>query len=196
MDMTRSSTASPSVPIPDQFRRSLVTRCALLFGGGLAVTAAILYAVLAKSAGTSYGETFRTLASTRQELLSLSLGIYLLVSLLILGGIAVISLLYSHRIVGPLYRLGVIARTIRNGDLRQQAHLRKKDMVTPLADELNAFCAVYRDTIASMQEKTGEIKKLAAELASCEDQQRRQEIRRRIAAVVADMHDRLDSFTL
>ena len=184
------------MPISAQFRRALVTRCILLFGGGLALTGAILYFFLSQPTGTSYGETFRSLASIRQQLLSLSLGIYLLVSLLILVGIAIISLLYSHRIVGPLYRLGVIARAVRNGDLRQQARLRKNDMVTPLADELNAFCAQYRDTIGALQEKTEELSQLAATLCASDDAERSRDLRRQLAAQAAEMRLRLDDLKL
>ncbi len=191
-----STSLSSSVPISAQFRRALVTRCVLLFGGGLALTGAVLYFFLSQPTGPSYGETFRSLASIRQQLLSLSLGIYLLVSLLILAGIAIISLLYSHRIVGPLYRLGVIARAVRNGDLRQQARLRKNDTVTPLADELNAFCGQYRDTIATLQKKTAELSEIAATLCASEDQERSTELKRQIAVQAAEMRRRLDGLTL
>ena len=194
--MARSDAVAPSAPISNRFQRSLVIRCVLLFGGGIAVTGAVLYTVLAKQAGSSYGEAFHALASTRQQLLSLSLGIYLFVSLLVLGGIALISLLYSHRIVGPLYRLRMTTKTIRQGDLRQQTRLRKNDVVTPLADELNAFCAVYRSTFAHLQEKTEELSRQTTELASCDDPERRREIRRRIAATTAEIQARLARFTL
>lgn len=143
-------------PIGASYWQSLFLKCAIIFGASIIITAVLLYLLLHKPSGVTYGETFATLSTLRHDLLLISISIYSLSLLVTSAGIILITLLYSHRVVGPIYRLSVIARQAATGDLIQKARLRKKDVVLPLADELNSFLATYNSLIEKIKKNTGD----------------------------------------
>ena len=66
--------------------------------------------------------------------LGLSILIGSLVSLLLAGGLSVVSVLYaSHKIAGPLYRFEKLCERIGNGELDKMVQLREKDQLQALA---------------------------------------------------------------
>ncbi|TAN48790.1 MAG: HAMP domain-containing protein [Methylococcaceae bacterium] len=69
-----------------------------------------------------------------------------LVSLLVAGAVAVISVLYtSHKIAGPLHRFEALCGEIGNGNLDGDTQLREKDQLQELAQAFAAMVAKLRD---------------------------------------------------
>jgi methyl-accepting chemotaxis protein len=87
--------------------------------------------------------------------------LYAVISLLIVLAMAVLHLLYSHRIAGPAYRLGREAARIARGDLTGNIKCRPKDNLTDMADSLCNVVLQYRarinavkDGLASIEQKS------------------------------------------
>jgi methyl-accepting chemotaxis protein len=74
-----------------------------------------------------------------------------------LAGVVVISIAYSHRVAGPLHKLGMHARKIASGDLTKQVRLRSNDVVHELADDINSLSNRYRGLLARLDMKTREL---------------------------------------
>ena len=49
------------------------------------------------------------------------------------------ALRFSHRIAGPIYRLKETLQTVRDGDIRCRANLRKGDFLEEVAQDMNDF---------------------------------------------------------
>lgn len=139
--------------ISKSYLQGLIFKCSLIFSGGIVLTSLIFYFSTLHSSGSSYGESFKLLSQLRQELLVKSALLYSAASLLIIAGIIFITLLYSHRISGPIYRLGLFARRVSAGDLSEQVFLRGNDEVQLLAVQLNAVISRYKDNIAELRLK-------------------------------------------
>jgi methyl-accepting chemotaxis protein len=145
--------------ITRSFSYKLVLKSALIILLGAVITAPIIYFSLNRKPGLSYAESYNVFAGLRQELLHKSLLIYASTSLLIIVGIAFIALVYSHRVAGPIHRLGMAARKIAAGDVTECVKLREDDVIHPLADDLNNLASAYGDILDMLDLQVTELRK-------------------------------------
>lgn len=75
--------------------------------------------------------------------------------------VAMIGLVLSHRIAGPIYRMEKFLKDVSAGDLTQRLVLRKKDELINLADGINNLVDSLKRAVTI---KKGHIEKLSAEL--------------------------------
>ena len=120
----------------------------------------MLYISIYKESGSSYAESYGIITELRGELFHKSTYLYFTELLFIIIGITVISLLFSHRVAGPLYRLGVFARKAASGDLSGAVTLRQKDAIYPIADDMNNIMAMYKDVLEQLEAKTKEVREM------------------------------------
>ena len=156
--------------VPGAYRRDVVFRPVLIFIAGLILTTVILYITVSQPIGPSYGEGFRMLAQLQQDIFSKSAVIYAITVFIIVCGIIFLTLIYSHRVAGPVYRLTHYARTLCSGDFRSNVHIREKDVIHPLADEMNTMVEQYRQTLNNVQEEMKSLDQFAAQVAEGKDE--------------------------
>ncbi len=160
---------NPLHVVDRSYLRGIITKCAIIFTAGLILTSVILYLSAHQQLGSSYGEGFRTLTQFKQDMLARSIMLYAAVFIWILVGIIVITLLYSHRVVGPTVRLGHSFKKIADGDFSEAVVLRKNDAIAPLADELNNLITEYRRRIDTLREKASKLRGYAAAFSDTEE---------------------------
>ncbi len=146
--------------IAKSYRNGLIIKCGLFFTIGLILTAVILYLSAQQPLGPSYQQSFARLAHLKHEMLIKSIIIYSILSLLIISGVIFITVIYSHRVVGPLVGLRRIIRAMAAGDLTMAAHFREKDAIITIADAINELRDSCRARILSISRETDEIEKL------------------------------------
>lgn len=114
--------------------------CLLTAAGMLAVTLFLYYAT-SKDLGDSYGHAIYLINDLKIRIFPLFFASFYSVFILVVvtAAIAVISVLYSHRIAGPLFRIERNLDLIGSGDLTVNTRFRKTDQLFVLADELNAM---------------------------------------------------------
>lgn len=113
---------------------------AVIVAGTLAI-AELLYWFTSGSLGKTYGEAIYNISQTKLRIFSIIFASYytaVILGLVTLAA-AVISILYSHRIAGPIYRLEKTIEAIGDGDLTIATRFRNSDALMPLADEVNAM---------------------------------------------------------
>ena len=70
----------------------------------------------------------------------------LLVRLLLITPLfVVIGVVLSHRIAGPIYRIGLYVEALKKGDYSRALALRKRDEFKPLAQKMSELCYVLRE---------------------------------------------------
>jgi methyl-accepting chemotaxis protein len=181
--------------ISKSYQQGLIFKCSLIFIGGIVLTSLIFYFSTLHSFGSSYGESFKLLTQLRQELLIKSALLYSAASLLIIAGIILITLLYSHRISGPIYRLGLFARRISAGDLSEQVFLRGKDEVQLLAVQLNTVISRYRDIITELRQKQKDLADICNK-AGEKQGEALVDARRELAGKVKELEDLVENIKL
>lgn len=79
--------------------------------------------------------------------------------------VALIGLMLSHRIAGPMYRIERFLREIPEGNYSQRIYLRKRDSLKPLADGINNMLTQLenqrdkeRQAVVTAREKLSELK--------------------------------------
>lgn len=78
--------------------------------------------------------------------------LYAVISLLIILAMVALHLVYSHRIAGPAYRIGLEATRIAQGNLAGNIKFRQKDNLTDMADLLNDLVSQYRGRINAVRD--------------------------------------------
>lgn len=136
--------------INKKFQTKFIFRFSIFF----ILSTLLLSVFIFYSSGNSTTVVFKNLRleslPTHDYLLpSITIGIIL--SLVLTSFFSIISgLIYSHRIVGPLYRFEQILAKIKEGDLTQSVHLREFDECKSTALALNS-------SIISMKERFQQI---------------------------------------
>jgi len=142
--------------LPKSFLRDFVLKSTLIFAAGALSTAA-LFLVFRGEPGASYVDSYKLMAELNRVLVNRSLILFFFTLLLSVAGIIVLATVYSHRVAGALYMLGMHTRRIASGDLARTVRLRSTDVVHELADDFNDISGRYRDLLAQLEVKTREL---------------------------------------
>jgi methyl-accepting chemotaxis protein len=122
--------------------------------------------------------------------LGLSIAIGNVVSILVAGAVAVISVLYaSHKIAGPLYRFEKLCEEIGDGNLNCAINLRAKDQLHALAD---AFAAMVEKLRNQRKLRNDTIATLHDQLAMLRNTSSLSEEQKEIIAAMVDTLNQLD----
>ncbi len=166
--------------IPKRLHLGFTIKVIITVAAGLAVTAALLHLTGQVWLGTTYAEGLRVLSGARRLILRNSVIIYLITLLLVAGGTVLLSLLYSHKIAGPLYRLGVTARRVTDGDLTVSVKLRDGDAVHPLAESMNLLVESYGGRARELLEGLESLKRATAEVQRAAEGGSQEELRKAV----------------
>jgi methyl-accepting chemotaxis protein len=140
----------------------LAAICIMIIIAAAILAGAFLYISLYKESGSSYAESYGIITGLRGELFHKSAYLYFTTLFFIIIGTTAISLLFSHRVAGPLYRLGVFSRKAASGDLSESVTLRQKDAIYPIADDMNNIMVTYREVLEQLDAKTKEIREMSS----------------------------------
>ncbi len=78
--------------------------------------------------------------------------LYAATSFFIILAMVALHLVYSHRIAGPAYHIGLEAARIAQGNLTGNIRFRQKDNLTDMADLLNDMASQYRGRINAVRD--------------------------------------------
>jgi methyl-accepting chemotaxis protein len=98
-----------------------------------------------------------------------------------------ISILLSHRIAGPLYKLGKFFREVRNGNLNDDLKFRKNDHFQELVEDYNGMMDTIRSTLKKNTDSAAaaisRIEKVLANGSNPIDPQGRRELEEALVAL-------------
>jgi methyl-accepting chemotaxis protein len=124
------------------------------------LTMGILYLFVFRSTTVSIINSRVVVRSTADFLLPLLLQTLLIVTILIGLATIVLTLLFSHKIAGPLYHFKKAIENLEQGDFSQDFHIRLNDQLKDLADKFNSMIGktrfhiqVLKDNLKNLKEK-------------------------------------------
>ena len=131
----------------------------ILLGGGALLF--LLYLSLAANVGSSYTQAIYTIYDLKLRILPLifASSYSLLVLFVVTIAVAAISVFYSHKIAGPIFRLERNMEQIGSGDLTVSTRLRGGDQLSLLADDLNSMVRSLNHTARGLSEALEEAKR-------------------------------------
>ncbi|MDD5195414.1 MAG: hypothetical protein PHQ96_07085 [Candidatus Omnitrophica bacterium] len=99
--------------------------------------------------------------------------------------VALLTLLASHKIAGPLYRIRKELELVKSGSFLPNFHIRKGDQMQDLADSLFEVVSLLRDKHKTLKAKNLELKKII---------EANPENKEGIKALINDLENTLDYF--
>lgn len=86
--------------------------------------------------------------------------------LILIPFVALVGLLLSHRIAGPVFRIEKVLKDVGKGNLNVSLQLRKKDELKSMADTINDMTAALRETEKSNQKLIREVSSVSSNIKS------------------------------
>lgn len=128
-----------------EFQRNFILKfCAIIVLSSL-IIAVIVYLLSMASATTVFENSRLVIKSTSDFILPLLI-LSCLAAIIVTGTLTIIiTLLVSHRIAGPIYRLEKDVAEVAKGNMNVYFQVRKKDELKELAQALNQMLKVLRD---------------------------------------------------
>ena len=127
-------------------------------------SSAFFYSNMDRTVGDTYDQKIRMVSLYKFEIVKQSLFIFGGFAILAFFGIAVMGVLHTHKIVGPLVRTRMVARQFADGQFDVVVKFREGDAIQPIADSLNQFAKTYRGRYALMHDSIHEMYKDAEQM--------------------------------
>ena len=131
---------------------------------GTLISSALLYADIYQPLNTHYGAIITIICGLKNSLITKTLKINVIFYLLISAGIGLLSVLYSHRVAGPLYRIKKYLKSITDGKPEKTLMLRHKDAINSFASIINEMTGSYRNRKLELISEVDKLKKYVNEL--------------------------------
>jgi methyl-accepting chemotaxis protein len=152
----------------DVIQKSL-PRYLLLFATGIFIiftvlSAAYLYLDIYRPLSTHYSAIVSILADMHETLAVKTLKINAVFFIMILAGTLILGVLYTHRIVGPLYRIKMGSKAVLEGKLRTRLTFRKKDAIQSFGDSFNKMTKNYCNKIRGINAEVDQLNKTLTDL--------------------------------
>lgn len=130
------------------------------------LSAVYLYFDIYRPLTTHYSALVSILADIHETLIFKTLKINAIFFLLILLGILVLGILYTHRICGPLHKVKLCSRSVAEGKIDTKINFRKKDAINILGEIFNEMTRNYSDRISKLGSELDGLKETLARLES------------------------------
>ncbi len=154
------------------YLRNFLLLIGITFVSGTLISAAVLYADIYQPLHTHYGANISIISGLRESLIAKTLKINAIFYILISAGIGLLSVLYSHRVAGPLHRIKKYLKSIADGTPEQALKLRHKDAIESFASTINEMTGAYRKRSLKLISETDQLKKSVIELEQLAEQGR------------------------
>lgn len=143
------------------FKLNFGLRLCLLTAAGMLAVTLFLYYATSKDLGDSYGHAIYLINDLKIRIFPLIFASFYSIFILVVitTAIAVISVLYSHKIAGPIYRLEKNLELIGSGDLTVNTRFRRTDQLFALADEINAMVRSLNHTVRGYGEALSKVRR-------------------------------------
>ncbi|MBI3397717.1 MAG: methyl-accepting chemotaxis protein [Deltaproteobacteria bacterium] len=135
------------------------------------IASALFYFLTYRELSSNYGEAFFTLQLVKKmvfPLLFASIQSILLLGLVSLA-IAVLSLFFSHKIAGPIYRFEKSLEAIGSGDLTHIVRLRTGDQIIGLVEPINKSTRAMNHRIRTVQKSLLRLKAIEDDMKALLD---------------------------
>lgn len=120
-----------------------------------------------------YGAIHAMVTQIKESLIIKTIEINLFFFLLTTIGMILLGILYSHRIVGPLFRVKKFSAVLGEGRFDERISFRKKDAIHTLSSELNEMAQGCQDKVTLLTSGLRELEDTVTLLASVPDKSKK-----------------------
>ncbi len=160
----------------ENYYRNFIAILLLILFIGTALSGLILYSNIQKPLDSHYSAILSVITDFKDSLMLAVIKVNIIFYSLIAVGVGILTLLYTHRIAGPLYRIQMSARAIGEGKLDTVTSLRRNDAVNPLAESLNNLTRNHSRRVSEITSEVQQLKTAIAEHRKLKDQNENAEV--------------------
>ncbi|MDD2702672.1 MAG: methyl-accepting chemotaxis protein [Candidatus Omnitrophica bacterium] len=140
--------------IDKKFQAGFILRFGILvFLGGL-ITITVLYLLAAQSTTVVIHNSRVVARTTADSILPFLLPTVIIVTLMIGAAAAVLAMLVSHKISGPLFRFKGVLEVLGGGDFSSEFNIRRRDQLHDVADIMNNMIRGTRQELHKLKNST------------------------------------------
>ncbi len=134
--------------------------CILIITGAIVLTS-FLYFATSESLGSTYGEAIYVINDLKIKIFPLIFSSFysILILAVITLSIAIISIFFSHKIAGPIYRLEKNLELIGSGDLTVNTKFRADDQLEAIEEDINEMVRSLNYRVRGFADALDEIKR-------------------------------------
>ena len=133
----------------------------ILTVAGMSAATFFIYLMTARSLGDSYGSAIYAIYDLKIRIFPLIFASFysIFILALITGAIALISLFFTHKIAGPIFRIERNLDVISGGNLTVGTKFRGNDQLEALADDINEMARSLNHKVRSSRDALAEIER-------------------------------------
>ncbi len=181
---SQSSNRRKQFYIDKSFQAQFILRFCLLVSTASALTVVLLYRLNANSSTVAFENLKVVVKSTSDFILPITIQVVLIVTCFVGGATIILTLLTSHKVAGPLYRLRQETERITRKDLSTPVHVRSGDELQPFIDEFEAMRVELNKSIRAVQDQWSSLEAQLGEITQITtDNDKRQQLEAGVQSV-------------
>ena len=157
----KSENKRKSYFIKKEFQRRFIVKFCILVILGAVLSGAIIYTMSRSTVTTTFENSRLIIKSTAEFILPAVLLSGAVVVLLVGLATVAITLIASHRIAGPIYRIKKDIQEVASGNLKKKFSLRPRDEVKDLAESLNEMTKTLKTDMEKVKRAVSELESTA-----------------------------------
>ena len=134
------------------FQSKFIIKFCLLVVIASVLTGASLYYFSQRTTTVAFEHLKVVVKSTDDFIMPILIGTLIIVTLLVAIATIIVTLLTSHKIAGPLYRLKVELDKMKNGDFSSPVHIRTKDQLQNIASNFEEMRLNLKSFVKTLKE--------------------------------------------
>jgi len=146
-----------TVYIHKPFQRKFILRFCLIALGAMLLASLILYVLSKDTMTATYRYHHLSLEETGEAILPAMIITNSIVLLGLIAATIFVTLYVSHKIGGPLYRIGSILEEIGQGNLNLQVEFRQRDQLKDLVPQINQMTENLNEKIRRIQSQVNDL---------------------------------------
>ncbi|MBN1103032.1 MAG: methyl-accepting chemotaxis protein [Deltaproteobacteria bacterium] len=146
------------VYIHKTFQRNFIFKFCLIALCAMIAASLLVYGFSKNTLTATYRYHHLALQRTGEAILPALVITNLVVLLAFLGATILVTLYVSHKIAGPLYRLGSSLESVGRGDLSLTIRLREHDQLMDFASTLNRTIESLKERVTQIQKEVDELR--------------------------------------
>jgi len=146
------------VYIHKTFQRKFILKFCLIALCAMVAASLLVYGFSKNTLTATYRYHHLALQRTGEAILPALAITNLVVLLAFLGATILVTLYVSHKIAGPLYRLGRSLESVGRGDLSLTIRLREHDQLTDFASTVNRTIEGLKERVSQIQKEVDELR--------------------------------------
>ncbi len=130
--------------------RFILKFCILILIGGI-ISTALIFLFSQGTLTSSFNQSRLVVRTTSFAILPAAIYTNIITLVMISVATIFVTLFISHKIAGPMFRFEKEIKIIAGGDLTVNIHLRRKDQITELAEDINNMTASLNKKVTDIR---------------------------------------------